>query len=102
MRENTPKLRMAICCIYAVAGLAIAGAHARMLPQEPNNAALLYYQALVRAPDRDRFPDEVVRGVVGGTASAEDVRRYVELYDEVLETVGAAAQIPQCDWGLPV
>lgn len=69
-----------------------------------SNAALLYYQAMVRSPDMDRFPDEMVEDVLRGTASAEDVRFYVSRwgYGAVLETVAAAAQAPECDWGLRI
>ncbi len=74
------------------------------LPPDPNNAALLYYQAMVRSPDMDRFPPEIVKGVLRGTASAEDVRFYVGRwgYGAVVETVAAAAQTPQCHWGLRI
>lgn len=66
------------------------------------NAALLYYQALIRCPDMDAFPSDVVRGISRGTASAEDVKVYVSRYEEVLETVVAATEIPRCDWGLRI
>lgn len=69
---------------------------------ETRNAALRYYQAMIRCPDLDEVPSEVVRRVFEGSGDARDARPYVNKYESVIEDVEAAAQMRRCDWGIPL
>jgi len=73
-------------------------------PLDPDNAALLYYQAFLLCPDIDSFPHEIVRAVYHGAESSEDIgeyRKYVEGYQHVIQLVQAASNIQHCDWAIP-
>jgi hypothetical protein len=92
-----------ICASLLVGTLA---ANAASLPPDANNAALLYYQAFLLCPDRDKILDEQddPRGVYQHSASAEDIaryRKYAEDYRGVIQLVRAATDIQQCNWAIP-
>jgi hypothetical protein len=48
--------------ICSVIFLCALGAHAASLPPDPNNAALLYYQAFLLLPKPDYFANELING----------------------------------------
>ena len=56
--RNTNFVVKAIIC--SVVFLCAFGAHAASLPPDPNNAALLYYQAFMLLPEPDYFADELI------------------------------------------
>jgi hypothetical protein len=88
-----------ICASLLVGTL---GAHAASLPPDPNNAALLYYQALLLCPDPDDIPREV--GAVFHAESGGDAgqyRDYVKDYQDVIQLVEAASRISHCNWAIP-
>lgn len=64
---------------------------------EPDNAALLYYQALLIQPDYDYILiDEVLRGAEPNEA----VRKDIQSCDEKINLIESAANISKCDWGV--
>lgn len=70
------------------------------LPPDPDNAALLYYQAFISFPKSHDMMSKQLRDVAYGEAEPnEAVRDYVASCANVLEFVQAAAQIPTCNWG---
>jgi hypothetical protein len=75
---------------------------AAALPPDPDNAALLYYQAfLVMAQADDRATTDVVANVVNGTTAPNDkVREYVEKCRTAIDHAVTASSLPHCDWGL--
>jgi len=68
-------------------------------PRDPDNAALLYYQAFISFPkDHDQIS---VDAVVDGTAEPnETVRTYITKCRTSIELALAAAELKTCDWGM--
>ncbi len=91
-----------ICCVFGVIFFCAFGAYAAISSPDPDNAALLYYQAFLLRPelDDDTFihfdsvlrsgePDEVVREYMNSRESRETIR-----------IAEAATQILDCSWGI--
>jgi len=78
------------------------GGHAAMLPPDPDNAALLYYQAFLLRPEPDSDTYRAIDEVVSGGEPNEKLREYLNLRDcrETIEFAEAAAQLPRCNWGI--
>jgi hypothetical protein len=71
------------------------------LPPDPDNAALLYYQAFLLR----KQPDETMKEMLGDLSRGKmpvdkRITEYVESSRRVIELTIAAADIPICDWGL--
>ena len=70
------------------------------LPPEPDNAALLYYQAFLKRPE----PNEATVGrlpeVLRGAKPDVDMREYLTDCRPTVELAYAASQIRQCNWGI--
>lgn len=68
-------------------------------PRDPDNAALLYYQAFLSFPkDQDQIS---VDAIVDGTAEPnEAVRAYVQKCQTSVKLALAAAELDTCDWGI--
>ena len=76
---------------------------AAALPPNPNNAALLYYQAFLLCPKPDAYTRESIYKALRGTEPDEKVRKYLNLQScrKTIKLIEAAAQIPVCNWGIP-
>lgn len=106
MSDIMPERKMVgwgICASLLVGTLATYAAN---LPPDTNNAALLYYQAFLLCPDRDKILDEQEdpRAVYQHSASVEDIaryRKYAEDYRSVIQLVRTAINIQHCDWAIP-
>ena len=72
------------------------------LPPDPDNAALLYYQAfLLMAQTDDRAMTDAVANVANGAAAPNDkVREYVKQCRTAIDYAVTASSLPRCDWGL--
>jgi len=69
---------------------------------EPDNAALLYYQAFLLCPDTHDIPKEI--GAVFHAESGGEVgkyREYAKDYQHVIQLVETASNIPNCNWAIP-
>lgn len=77
-------------------------AHAAALPPDPDNAALLYYQAFLLRPKPHGDTQELIYKVLRGAEPDEKVRKYLNLQNcqETIKLAEAAAQIPECNWGI--
>ncbi len=77
-------------------------ARAATLPPDPDNAALLYYQAfLLMAQTDDRAMTDLVANVANGTAAPDDkLREYVQKCRTAIDYAVAASSLQNCDWGL--
>jgi hypothetical protein len=73
------------------------GVHAATLPPDPDNAALLYYQAFLLLPDPNM---NLINPVLDGAEPDEKVREYIEHAHKAIELAEAAAKIPGCTWGM--
>jgi hypothetical protein len=72
---------------------------AAALPPDPNNSALLYYQAcFIWPPDIPRTLNNVQRGGDPNDQVREQLNR--SPWPETLELIQAATRLPQCDWGI--
>ncbi len=98
MIVNYVDLRMAclvsgvLCLFFSPCGGA--------LPPDPNNAALLYYQAFLLMPAPNPVTKELVERVANGAEPNEQTRGYVERCRIAVEYAQKAAGVPHCDWGL--
>lgn len=94
--ESTERIVAGVC------GLLLLSAHVvcmAALPPDPNNAALLYYQAFLACPEPDDTTSESLHRMLGGAEPNEAVREYVSGGKRAFRLVEAAVQIPACDWG---
>jgi len=67
----------------------------------PDNAALLYYQAFVLIPDPNRSLDSKLNEVVyQGAESDRQVRTYLGHCLHLIELVDTASRIANCEWGI--
>jgi hypothetical protein len=77
-------------------------ASAAVLPPDPDNAALLYYQAFLLVPKtEDSAVTDLVAKVANGEAAPNDkVREYVKTCRAAIDYTVAASALPHCDWGV--
>ena len=64
-------------------------------PADPNNAALLYYQAFISLP-QERCN---VRSLSIGTDPNDQMRKYLAQCQPAIELAVAASKLGHCDWG---
>jgi hypothetical protein len=92
--------KKAVCTIFAAVVLWMFAAHASALPPDPDNAALLYYQAFLLRPQPEDATEAQVSKVLRGAEPDDNVRQYVRFCRETIELAEAAGQMPKCDWGM--
>jgi hypothetical protein len=78
------------------------GTQAATLPPDPDNAALLYYQAFLIRPEPDYDAWWSINEVLRGADPNDTLREYLNLREcrKTIEFTEAAAQLPHCDWGI--
>jgi hypothetical protein len=92
--------RKAIWVICGAVVLWTLGARAAVVPPDPDNAALVYYQALLLRPESDTSVSVMLSDVLRGAEPDQQVRQYLRDCQKMLELAEAAAQIPHCNWGI--
>jgi len=97
MRNINLSGRKAICYICIILFLWTLGVQAVTLPPDPDNAALLYYQAFLLLPDPNM---NLINPVLDGAEPDEKVREYIEDAHKAIELAEAAAKVPDCTWGV--
>ncbi len=102
MRNINFSAKKAIYCVCVILVLWSLGVYAASLPPDPDNAALLYYQAFLLRPELDYDAWWSIDEVLRGADPNEKVREYLNLPDcrKTIEFAEAAAQLPHCDWGI--
>jgi len=102
MRNINYSGKKAICYICVILFLWTLGVKAVTLPPDPDNAALLYYQAFLLRPEPDADTSASIDEVIRGGDPDEKLREYLNLRDcrKTIEFAEAASQLPQCDWGI--
>ena len=85
MRNINYRGRKAICSICVILALWPLGGHAATLPPDPDNAALLYYQAFLLRPEPDADTSASIDDVVRGGEPDENLRKYLNLQDCLLQ-----------------
>lgn len=70
------------------------------IPPDPDNAALLYYQAFISLADLDKQGRDHIGDVAtGGTAASDKTRQYVEDCAAAIDFADGARTLQKCDWG---
>jgi len=102
MRKISFNAKKAICGICVILILWTIRANAASLPPDPDNAALMYYQAFLLRPEPDADVSSSIDEVISGGEPNDKLREYLNLPDcrETIELAEAAAQLPRCDWGI--
>lgn len=85
--------------IIVLATLLLTASAVNAYPKDPDNAALLYYQAFLSFPkDQDQVS---VDAVVDGTeAPSEAVRSYIKKCQTSIKLALAASELETCNWGM--
>jgi hypothetical protein len=102
MRHINLRLKT-ICCFCGLIILCTLGTQTFALPTDPNNAALLYYQAYLLRPELDESTYLAMYEVLrDGAEPNEQIRKYLDqrITRKTIEVTEAATQILRCDWGL--
>jgi len=98
MKTITNKLKKATCITLILLVLTTA---APAYPPDPDNAALLYYQAYIAYEKSDDTMQEMVADLSRGKIEPnERIRKYIENCRAAINLAVAAAEIPNCNWGL--
>jgi len=75
---------------------------ARAIPPDPDNAALLYYQALlIHHEPNDAIGSAYQDFVAGKGGPTDGIRQYVASSHAALDYATLASKVQDCDWGLP-
>ncbi len=87
--------------IYLTLTLFILTSPALAYPPDPDNAALLYYQSYIAYEKADDTMREMVVDLSGGKIEPnERIKKYIENCRGAINLAVAAAEIPNCNWGL--
>ncbi len=82
--------------------LMVSTSWSQAIPSDPNNAALLYYQALLVHHEPDVAISDVYEAFVKGEAGPTDeIRGYVRGSRAALDYALLGTRVESCDWGLP-
>ncbi len=110
LRNN--RIRMPLCALLLTLGVAVwDGLPARgntanttvppSYPPDPDNAALLYYQAFLSCPKADEPLDTQLRDFADGKiALNKEIEDYVESCRSAIKLAIVASELRECDWGL--
>ncbi|MCP4609999.1 MAG: hypothetical protein GY845_14925 [Planctomycetes bacterium] len=70
-------------------------------PPDPDNAALLYYQAYISYEKADDTMENMVTDLARGKIEPnERIKNYIESCRTAIDLATAATEIPNCNWGL--
>ena len=95
---TTKKLTTATCVTLM---LLILTSPALAYPPDPDNAALLYYQSYIAYEKADDTMKEMVADLSRGKIEPnERIKNYIENCRGAINLAVAAAEIPNCNWGL--
>jgi hypothetical protein len=101
MYDTNQNFKKLICSSFAVILFSTFGANATVSLPAPDNAALLYYQAMLLRPD---FGDTYtsIKSVLRGNDPNEMVREYLDLRGSrrAISLADAASKILDCSWGI--
>ena len=99
MKTITKKKLTTTTCVTLM--LLILTTPAFAYPPDPDNAALLYYQSYLAHEKVDDTMQEMVADLSRGKIEPnERIRKYIENSRGAIDNAVAAAEIPNCNWGL--
>ncbi|MFB0554498.1 MAG: hypothetical protein ACETWQ_14430 [Phycisphaerae bacterium] len=86
---------------YVTLMLLVLTSPALAYPPDPDNAALLYYQSYIAFEKADDTMQEMVADLAKGKIEPnEKIKKYIENCRGAIKLAVAAAEIPNCNWGL--
>jgi hypothetical protein len=94
---NCKKLIYLICGIMFISTPLVVAVE---LPSDPNNAALLYYQAFIALPEPNETIDYKLHTLYSGSEPDRQIRMYLGHCLPVIELAETASRIPRCIWGV--
>jgi len=100
MKANTGLTMVVVAgALWACFGPATPAA---ALPPDPDNAALLYYQAFLLVPQtEDRTVTDLVANVANGATPANDqAREYITNCRTAIDCALTATKLQHCNWGM--
>jgi hypothetical protein len=98
MKQVNHWLLAAITAVLATSWIASPASAA--IPPDPDNAALLYYQAFLSLADLDKEArDHIAEVARGETAPTDKAREYVEKCRQAIDFADAAKNLRMCNWG---
>lgn len=84
-----------------IALVLVAASPVFALPPDPDNAALLYYQAFLIYERPDDTMGEMITDLAAGKIAPDArITKFIETQKTVIELAAAAAALPDCDWGM--
>ena len=97
-----PRNKRTVFCVFGLIFICAFAAQATVSLPEPDNAALLYYQAMLLRPEMDDDTFISFNSVLDGDDPKEKVREYLNLSDsrEAIRIAESASQILDCSWGI--
>lgn len=95
LAKMTIRTILLVCVTIAVMTPAV-----RALPSDPNNAALLYYQAFIMLPKGQDQVRDLAVSLRAGVDPNDQIREYLKQCQPAINLAEAASRIPACDWGL--
>lgn len=99
MKTITTKKLTTTTCVTLM--LLILTSPALAYPPDPDNAALLYYQSYIAHGKVDDTMQEMVADLSRGKIEPnERIKKYIENCRGAINLAVAAAEIPNCNWGL--
>jgi len=98
--NNACKISFAGILFVALAAVLVASP-VLALPPDPDNAALLYYQAFLSlAQLSDEARDHIGKVARGETPPDKQVRQDIAKCAGAIESAEAASKVPACNWGV--
>jgi len=91
-------------CFWAVGlvSVVLLTVDAMSAEREPDNAALLYYQAFLTCPDDDDVPLQFASVFLNPSGrDVVDLRKYTSDYQHVIKLLEAADKLPYCNMAIP-
>lgn len=96
LRKN--RIVIALCVLLT---LVVSSSPILAYPPDPDNAALLYYQAFLLYRQPDDSTSDLLKGFSQSKIEPnEKITKYIERNHNTIELARAASEIPGCNWGL--
>ena len=82
------------CIVCVILTLLAAGPMVQAYPPDPNNAALLYYQAFISLPTGQEQARGLVEDLPYGVDPNDQIRQYLRQCQPAIDLAVAASEIP--------
>ena len=87
--------------VFASLAMALIASPVLAYPPDPDNAALLYYQGILTLVELDEEARDRIRDVARAEVTPDDkVRQDISKCIGAIQLAEAAAQVPECNWGV--